>query len=135
MSGGWTLIRDKVKEKLKTCKDIQYLVLLNLLDNYCPLVRSFYSITLKMNEFALYLTSVIYMWTIFVCFKRRHYNKSPLSFCGNYLQWKDTFPELAKAFEDSIATFVDECPVENTHSILMRSSKVIDSANMLISKI
>ena len=59
--GGWTLIRDTVKAKFKNCKDIQYLVILNLLDNYCPLVLSFYSITLKMNDFPPYLMSMLYM--------------------------------------------------------------------------
>ena len=71
---------------------------------------------------------------MFVCFKRRHYNKSPLSFFENYLNWKENYPELAKTLEDNIAAFVDEYPVENAHSILTRSSRVTDTAAMLITR-
>ena len=74
------------------------------------------------------------MWVMFVCFERRHYNKSPLSFFANYLEWKEKYPELAHAIENNIAAFVDEYGVENTHSILTRSSKITDTAEMLITK-
>ena len=108
--GGWTLIWYSVKLQFKDCEDMQFLVLMNLLDNYCPLVLSFYSITLQMNNFESYLNSMLYAWMMFVRFKRRHYNKSLLSFFENYLNWKENYPELAKTLEDNIAAFVDEYP-------------------------
>ena len=45
--GGWTLIRDHVTVALANFKDIQYLTLLNLLDNYLPLALSIYSVVFK----------------------------------------------------------------------------------------
>ena len=55
--GGWTLIRQTVMQKLCKFKDPQYGTLLNLLDNYIPLVLSIYSISFKLNHF--WSTSVL----------------------------------------------------------------------------
>ena len=41
---GWTLIRDMVLSVFHKCKDTEFPTLLNLLDNYTPLVLSIYSI-------------------------------------------------------------------------------------------
>ena len=45
--GGWTLIRNQVRDKFQNSKDLQYGVLLNLLDNYIPLVLTIYSVTFQ----------------------------------------------------------------------------------------
>ena len=45
--GGWLHIRDSVKEKFKQSRGIEYRTLLNLLDNYLPLVLSIYSVSFK----------------------------------------------------------------------------------------
>ena len=52
--GDWLHIRDCVKEKFKQSRGIEYRTLLNLLDNYLPLVLSIYlvsfiSLTISMN--------------------------------------------------------------------------------------
>ena len=52
--GGWTLIRDTILSVFDKCKDVQYLTLVNLLDNYVPLVLSIYSIVFKCNNFDQY---------------------------------------------------------------------------------
>jgi len=50
--GGWLFIREAVKETFKVCKDTEYMTLLNLLDNYIPLVLTIYSTTFKLNNFS-----------------------------------------------------------------------------------
>jgi hypothetical protein len=42
--GEWTFVRDMIQSVFCKCKDVQFLTLLNLLDNYVPLVLSIYSI-------------------------------------------------------------------------------------------
>ena len=44
--GGWTLVRDMILSVFYKCKDIEFLTLVNLLDNYIPLVLSIYSIVI-----------------------------------------------------------------------------------------
>ena len=47
--GGWLFIRDAVKNKFRVCKDIEYRTILNLLDNYLPLVLTTVSKLLHSN--------------------------------------------------------------------------------------
>ena len=54
--GGWTLIRDQVTVAFSNCKDLQYLTLLNLIDNYLPLVLSIYSIIFKSGNTEMFAT-------------------------------------------------------------------------------
>ncbi len=74
--GGWTLVRNMILSAFCKCKDVQYLTLLNLLDNYVPSVLSVYSIIFKCNKYELFLKSLLYCWVMFVVFRRRHYNKA-----------------------------------------------------------
>lgn len=128
--GAWTIIRNSVKSTFVKCKDVQYSTLLNLLDNYLPLVLSIYSITLKRNNFPEYKQAMIRIWTMFLCFKRRHYNKAPLV-------WLSGIAHLAAHFHDLYATIskypniLDEYPVENTHGILRAQTKPGDTAAVL----
>ena len=57
--GGWLFITEAVKEKFKVCKDIEYMTLLNLLDNYIPLVLTIYSTSFKLNNFFKYFNAMI----------------------------------------------------------------------------
>ena len=76
--GGWTLIRGQVMVAFSNCKDIQYPTLLNLLDNYLPLVLSIYSVSFKGGNNTQFVNSLFRCWVMFFCFKRRHYDKAPL---------------------------------------------------------
>ncbi len=76
--GGWTLVRDMILSVFYKCKDIEFLTLVNLLDNYIPLVLSIYSIVFKCNKYELFYQSLIHCWVMFVVFRRRHYNKALL---------------------------------------------------------
>ena len=85
--GGWTLIRQTVMQKFYQFKDPQYGTLLNLLNNYIPLLLSIYSISFKLNHFSEYFHAIIRIWIMFTCLQRRHYNKAPLVWIDMCLHW------------------------------------------------
>ena len=65
---------------------------------------------------------------MFVCLKRRHYNKTLLIWLSNISQWKSK--ELYELFSTCQAIF-DEYPVENTHSIIRAQAQPSDTAEKL----
>ena len=131
--GGWTLIREKTKALFQYSKDLQYGTLLNLLDNYLPLVLSIYTITFKTNNFKEYYNAMIRIWVMFVCLKRHHYNKAPLIWLSCTNHWAKNYKELYDHFSNWPAIF-DEYPVENTHSILRAQTKPSDTAEKLTNR-
>jgi hypothetical protein len=66
--GGWTLIHDSILSVFHKCKDIEFLTLLNLFDNYVPLVLSIYSIVFKCNKYEVFCQSLLHCWVMFVVF-------------------------------------------------------------------
>ena len=131
--GGWTLIRPFIKKSFRKCKHPLHGILLNLLDNYIPLVLSIYSVVFRLNSFAMYLSSMISVWVLFYCFRRHHYNKAPLVWLSNVLFWKKSNPDLYRFLQTHITT-TDEYPVENTHSIIRAQTVDGDDASMLQKK-
>ena len=115
--GGWTLIRRSAMQVFAESKDVQYLTLVNLLDNYLPIVLSIYSITFKCNNLDLYIYGMLRIWIMFFCFRRRHYNKAPLVWLSNVLYWNDTDHPLYHLLRECLQV-LDEYPVENFHSTL-----------------
>ena len=63
--GGWTLVRTVVKAVFSQVKDVQYGILLKILDNYIPLTLCSYSILFKLNHFDDYFCSVFRLWIMF----------------------------------------------------------------------
>ena len=128
--GGWTLIRPFIKRSFCRCKHPLYGIILNLLDNYIPLVLSIYSVVFRLNSFPLYLSSMISVWVMFYCFRRHHYNKAPLVWLSNVLFWKRSNPDMYHFLQRHITT-TDEEPVENTHSIIRAQTVDGDDSSML----
>ena len=120
--GGWTLIRDMVLPVFSQCKDIQYLTLLNLLDNHVPLVLSIYSIVFKCNNYEQYCQSLLRCWVMFMVFQRRHYDKALLVALSMFRYWKDRNQPFFDKMLSSLVVF-DEYPVENFHSVLRARTK------------
>ena len=52
------MVRTVVKSVFSKVKDVQYGVLLNLLDNYIPLALCSYSILFKLDHFDDYICSI-----------------------------------------------------------------------------
>ena len=101
-------------------------MLLNFLDNYLPLVLTIYAVSFKLNKFKEYQNAVIRIWTMFLCFKRRHYNKSPLVWLSQILYWQQENPKLFHAVASNVAA-IDEYRVENTHSIIRGNTTETDT--------
>ena len=132
--GGWTLIRATTKQALSQCKDLQYGTLLNLLDNYIPLVLSIYPVSFKANMFDEFFNGMIRIWIMFTSLKRRHYNKATLVWISHILHWKKSFPDMYNLFKNWL-TISDEYPVENTHSIIRAQTNHSDTVAQLSRKV
>ncbi|XP_065067660.1 uncharacterized protein LOC135693193 [Rhopilema esculentum] len=125
--GGWSLIRSEIISIFSHCKDIEYLTLINLLDNYCPLVLSIYSIAFKNNYTEHYFQSVLRCWIMLSVFKRRHYDKALLILLTTYEYLKKINHPLFHVISKFLVAF-DEYSVENFHSILRGRTNVTDNA-------
>lgn len=115
--GGWTLIRQPVLQRLGRSKDLQIRTLLNLLENYTPLVLSIYSVLFKSNCYAGYYLAMQQVWVMFWSFRRRHYDKSPLVWLSNMLYLARIEHPLYNTIRQNL-NILDEYPVENFHSLL-----------------
>ena len=131
--GGWTLVRDMILSVFGKWKDVEFLTLINLLDNYIPLVLSIYSIVFKCNDYQLYRQSLFQCWVMFMVFRRRHYDKALLVTLSTFLHWQQNNPVMFETIRQYIVAF-DEYPVENFHSILRARTKEYDTADNIIFK-
>ena len=116
--GGWSLIRESIMAAFgDKCKDLQFLTLVNFLDNYLPLVLTIYAVIFRSNNFTLYVSALKRIWLMFFCFARHHYDKSPLVFLSSLLYWEKIGHPLLATFRNSLLAFT-EYPVEYFHSII-----------------
>ena len=123
--GGWTLIREPVLQRLQRFKDVQFLTLINLADNYVPLPLCIYSVIFKANAFHLYSLEMQQVWIMYYTFNRRHYDKAPLVWLANTSYWQHTQHPIFTLLLNSLYT-TDEYPVENFHSLLRaRATKLM----------
>ena len=128
--GRWTLVRDMVLSVFCKCKGVEFLTLVNLLDNYVPLVLSIYSIVFKCNNYQLYCQSLLHCWVMFMVFGRRHYDKALLVTLSTFLHWQEYTPAMFETVRQYIVAF-DEYPVENFHSVLRARTKEHDTADKI----
>ena len=132
--GGWLLVRSTTLKTFSKSKDLQYGTLLNLLDNYIPLVLSICSVTFKSNNFNEYFNAMIRIWVMFVCLKCHHYNKSIIVWLSMINHWGRHFPKLHNVMKQW-QIIGDEYPVENAHSIICSQTLDSDTAETLSSKV
>ena len=128
--GGWLLIRDAILSAFAGSKDVQFLTLLNLLDNYVPLTLSIYFVIFKANKAELFYDSMFRCWIMFMMFRRRHYDKALLIALSNMEYWKSIDHPLSNLIYTSLNAF-DEYPVENFHSILPANTTKTDNEEMI----
>lgn len=128
--GGWTLVREVVLSAFSHCKDIEYLTLINLVDNYVPLVLSIYSIIFKSNNYDLYSISLLRCWVMFMVFHRRHYDKALLVALSLFQYWQDQDHPMHQTIKKFLVAF-DEYPVENFHSVLRARTTETDTADQI----
>lgn len=131
--GGWTLIRDTVCSSFSQCKDIEFMTLLNLVDNYVPLFLSIYSVVFKCNNYELYNKSLFHCWIMLMVFHRRHYDKASLIILSTLKYWHENNHPMHQIIKDFLVAF-DEYPVENFHSVLRARTKPTDTADTIREK-
>ncbi len=78
---GWCKIRNIIITKFgNTCKDIEYCMIIDLLDNIIPATLDVYSILFRSGLFNEYIETIFRIWTFALRWKRHNYNKAPLAF-------------------------------------------------------
>lgn len=92
-------------QKLCQFKDPQHGTLLNLLENYMPLVLSNYIISFKLNHFSEYFRAIIRIWIMFTFLQRRHYNKAPPVWINMCLHWGKYSQHLYQLLQNYIAVW------------------------------
>ncbi|GES81508.1 hypothetical protein GLOIN_2v1872628 [Rhizophagus clarus] len=113
---GWCKIRDTIITKFgNTCKDIEYRMVIDLLDNVIPATLDVYSILFRSGSFNEYLETIFRIWTFALRWKRHNYNKAPLAFLSDIFYWQDTNHPFAEAVKLFLVNFNDYY-VENMHS-------------------
>ena len=66
---GWSLIRENISTVFgNQCKDLQFLTLIDFLENYLPLVLTIYAVIFRSNNFKLYISALKRIWHMFLCF-------------------------------------------------------------------
>ena len=126
--GGWSIVRDEILGAFARCKDIEFLTLVNLLDNYIPLVLCIYSAVFKNQMVDLYYDSMLRCWLMFLMFRRRHYDKALLIALSNMAYFKHINHPIIKSLSSSLSAF-DEHPVENFHSLLRARTRSHENAS------
>ena len=131
--GGWTLVRETILSVFLNCKDIEYLTLINLIDNYVPLVLSIYSVVFKCSDYDLYCKSLFHCWIMMMVFHRRHYDKALLIVFSTFKYWQEKNHPMHEIIKHFLAAF-DEYPVENFHSVLRARTNEKDTAEQIQEK-
>ena len=131
--GGWTLVRDSIMPVFTNCKDIEFLTLINLIDNYVPLVLSIYSVIFKCSNYNFYCKSLFRCWIMMMVFCRRHYDKALLVALSTLKYWDHNTHPMHQTVQQFLAAF-DEYPVENFHSVLRARTNETDTAEQIRKK-
>jgi hypothetical protein len=129
---GWKNISSHIFAKFnKSCKDIEYIMLLDILDNLIPATLDIYTILFRSGSFDFYLETIFRIWTFALRWNRKNYNKAPLAFLSDYFYWKDSNHPFANALKEHLVNFNDYY-VENFHSRLRANTNPHSSLNTII---
>ena len=93
---GWTRVRLTVLEKFAQIKDPEVRYLIDLLDNTISLVLDFYPIIFRSGSWPAYQDAMFCVWAVFYRYKRKNYNKLPLSFLSDAFYWTDILFKIFK---------------------------------------
>jgi hypothetical protein len=129
---GWKKISSVILNKFpNNCKDIEYRMVIDLLDNLIPATLDIYAILFRSGSFNEYLETLFRIWTFTLRWKRKNYNKAPLAFLSDYFYWKENNHLFADVIESHLVNFNDYY-VENIHSQIRANTTSLDSANAII---
>lgn len=106
-------------ELFGACKDEQYLMLVNLLDEISCFNFYFYTVFFHGGNFDSWLQSMLRASMIFINFRRRNYDKATLCQLSDLLFHVSQNTDLGETIEEFLQVFAEK-KVEIFHSILRR---------------
>lgn len=126
--GGWLIVRECIQELFGPCKDPQYMMLVNLLDEISCFNFYFYTTCFRGGSFDSWLHSMLRASMLFITFKRRNYDKATLCQLSDVLFHVSDNHGLGDRIQQFLQTFTEK-KIEILHSILRRyeSHKIITS--------
>ena len=116
------MLRSKVLNLFKLCKDLEYVSLLYLLEEVLPLLFFHYPVTFRSSELDHYLQTMRRFAILFICWRRRHYDKSTLSFLSDTAHQKMNIKDYYSPKQQILAA-ITEKKVEMWHSLLRDSTE------------
>ena len=119
--GGRLLVHDAIMLVFVSSKDVQYLVLLNLLHTYVPPSLCIYPVVFRDNIAGLYYESFLCCWVMFLMYWRKYYDKASLITVSNFEYWKSIDHPLVSTLLSSVCAF----------DVLRAHKKVTDTLEMI----
>ena len=133
-SGGWKKISHVILNKFpKNCKDIEYRMMIDLLDNIIPSTLDVYAVLFRSGSFEEYLETIFRIWTFALRWKRKNYNKAPLAFLSDYYYWKDNGHPFNETIRSYLVNFNDYY-VENIHSKIRNNTTSLSTPEAIINE-
>jgi len=130
---GWKNIRSLVINRFGNIKDIEYLMMIDLLDNSLPLTLDIYTKLFRCGFFEGYLESIVKIWVLFQRLQRHNYNKAPLIFLSDVFYWTLNDHPILDILKNHLSIFNDYF-VENFHSSLRYQTAESNSDKQIIQK-
>ena len=132
MRMAWLDIDDIVYSKFgRTCKNIEFLYLTDLLSNLIPLVLDVYAVHHREGNWLAYEEACMRCWSdLFLRFDRRNYKSAPLMFFSDVFYWMETNHPMIDMVTNHLASLSDS-PVEIIHSIIRRRTAKFSTAQQL----
>ena len=131
---GWKKISHVILNKFpRNCKDIEYRIMIDLLDNLIPSTLDIYAVLFRSGSFNEYLETLFRIWTFALKWKRKNYNKAPLAFLSDYFYWKENSHPFSESIEKYLVNFNDYY-VENIHSQIRANTTSLDSADTIVNE-
>jgi len=124
---GWLMVREQVLKKFNLCKSHEFVCTLYLLEDVIPLVYFQYQI-FRTGNLELYMSVMAQMAILFNIWRRRHYDKSTLSFLSDSDYQKTFLPDYWKCKQHWLYLFVEK-KIEIRHSMLRAHTQSPDNAS------
>ncbi|PKC55081.1 hypothetical protein RhiirA1_476203 [Rhizophagus irregularis] len=119
--------------RFRNIKDVEYLMMIDLLDNSLPLTLDIYTKLFRCRFFEGYLKSVIKIWILFQRLHRHNYNKAPLIFLSDVFSWTLNDHPILDILKNNLPIFNDYF-VENFHSSLRYQTAKSNTDKQIIQK-
>lgn len=117
--GGWLIIREYVLDLFGPCKDPQYVMLVNLLDEISCFNFFFYTAFFRGGNFETWLHALLRGSMMFINFRRRNYDKATLCQLSDILFHVSNNVGLGERIQQFLQVFTEK-KVEILHSVLRR---------------